>query len=97
MRIDDNLISYLEKLSCLLLSEEEKSRLAGELEKIIGYMARLSGLDTAGVAERSHPFDNVNALREDIVAPSMDRALLLQNAPDVSGGMIVAPKTVEQG
>ncbi|MCL2212202.1 MAG: Asp-tRNA(Asn)/Glu-tRNA(Gln) amidotransferase subunit GatC [Treponema sp.] len=95
MQIDDNLISYLEDLSCLTLSDGEKSRLTGDLQKILDYMARLSELDTGGVSERSHPFDNVNAFRDDEARPSFDKELILMNAPVKNEEMIIAPKTVE--
>ena len=95
MQIDDKLISYLEDLSCLTLSESEKSRLTGDLRKILDYMARLGELDTSGVSERSHPYDNVNAFRDDIECPSFDRELILMNAPVKNDGMIIAPKTID--
>ena len=95
MKIDDELIAYLEDLSCLTLSDSEKNRLSGDLQKILDYMARLGELNTAGVSERSHPFDNVNAFRDDEVRPSYDRDLILKNAPVKNEEMIIAPKTVE--
>ena len=95
LQIDDKLISYLEDLSCLTLSESEKCRLKGDLQKILDYMARLGELDTTGVTERSHPFDNVNAFRDDEARPSFDRELILKNAPVKNNEMILAPKTVE--
>jgi len=95
MYIDDKLISYLEDLSCLTLSAEEKNRLTGDLQKILDYMARLGELDTGGVPECSHPFNNVNVFRDDKVCPSFDRALILQNAPAKNKEMFIAPKTVE--
>ena len=95
MQIDDNLISYLEDLSCLTLTVGEKSRLTGDLQKILDYIERLSELDTTGISERSHPFDNVNAFRDDEARPSYDRELILKNAPVKNGEMIIAPKTVE--
>jgi len=95
MQIDDKLISYLEDLSCLTLSDSEKNRLSGDLQKILDYMARLGELDTTGVSERSHPFDNVNAFRDDEARPSFDRDLILKNAPVKNSEMIIAPKTVE--
>jgi len=95
MQIDDKLITYLEDLSCLTLSDSEKSRLAGDLQKILDYMARLGELDTAGVSERSHSFDNVNVFRDDAVSPSIDRELILKNAPVRNNEFIIAPKTVE--
>jgi|GEM_PF-848093 len=95
MQIDEKLIAYLEDLSYLTLSEEEKQRLAGDLREILGSMARLDELDTKGVPERSHPFDDVSFFRDDEVKPSFDRELILQNAPDRDYETFIAPKTVE--
>jgi len=95
MQIDDKLISYLEDLSCLTLSDSEKSRLRVDLQKILDYMARLGRLDTAGITERSHPFDKVNAFRDDKVRASFNREFILKNAPVKNDEMIIAPKTVE--
>jgi aspartyl/glutamyl-tRNA(Asn/Gln) amidotransferase C subunit len=95
MQIDDKLLSYLEDLSCLTLSDNEKTRLTNDLQEILDYMARLGEIDTDGVVERSHPFDNVNVFRDDEARPSFDRALILQNAPNKNDQMIIAPKTVE--
>ena len=95
MQIDDKLLAYLEDLSCLTLSADEKTRLTHDLQEILDYMARLGEIDTNGVVERSHPFDNVNDFREDEARPSFDRALILQNAPVRNDEAIIAPKTVE--
>jgi aspartyl/glutamyl-tRNA(Asn/Gln) amidotransferase C subunit len=95
MQIDDELISYLEDLSCLTLSDGEKTRLKGDLQEILDYMARLGELNTEGVSERSHPFDNVNVFRDDEVRPSFDRELILKNAAVKNDEMFIAPKTVE--
>jgi len=95
MQIDGELIAYLEDLSCLTLSSDEKNRLIGDLEEILNGMARLGELNTDGVSERSHPFDNVNAFRNDEALSSFDRELILKNAPDRSDEMFIAPKTVE--
>jgi aspartyl/glutamyl-tRNA(Asn/Gln) amidotransferase C subunit len=95
MKIDDKLLEYLEDLSCLTLSDDEKLRLKKDLQEILDYMARLGALNTDGVVERSHPFDVTNAFRDDIVHPSFDRELILQNAPVRNEEFFIAPKTVE--
>jgi aspartyl/glutamyl-tRNA(Asn/Gln) amidotransferase C subunit len=95
MQIDDKLLSYLEDLSCLTLSDNEKTRLSKDLQEILDYMARLGEIDTNGVIERSHPFDNVNVFRDDTVCSSFDRELILKNAPVRNDQSIIAPKTVE--
>ena len=95
MIIDDKLITYLEDLSCLKLSDIEKERLSEDLEKILNYMQRLGELDLTGVPELSHPFNEVNAFRYDIPGASFDRELILRNAPVRNDEMFIAPKTVE--
>ena len=95
MQIDEKLISYLEDLSFLTLSAEEKSRLIGDFQKILDSMEKLGRLNTDGVSGRSHPFDNVNVFREDQLLPSLDRELVLKNAAERNDEMIIAPRTVE--
>lgn len=95
MTIDEKLIGYLEDLSCLALSADEKQRLTKDLNNILALMAKLNELDTSGTPERSHPFDQVNNFREDVVQPSLDRERILRNAPDRNDAMFIAPKTVE--
>ena len=56
MVIDDKLIQYLEDLSRLHLTEEEKEKSKEELGKILNYVDMLNELDTTGVEEMSHPF-----------------------------------------
>jgi aspartyl-tRNA(Asn)/glutamyl-tRNA(Gln) amidotransferase subunit C len=95
MTIDANLITYLEDLSCLTLSDAEKSRLTGDLQDILVAVDKLSELDTSGVPERSHPFDDVNAFRPDEAKPSFAREAILQNAAQHNEEAFIAPKTVE--
>jgi len=99
MQIDNSLISYLEDLSCLFFSDEEKNRLIDDLQKTLTSLTGLSELDTAGVPESASPWDtfndNVNIFRADEVRPSLDRALLLQNAPVKNEEFFIAPKTVD--
>ena len=95
MQIDDDLISYLEELSCLALLDDEKQRISDDLKRILGYIQRLGELDTEGVPERSHPFDDVNAFRKDEAGASFDRDLIIKNAPVRDGRMFIAPKTVD--
>ena len=95
MKIDDKLILYLEGLSCLDLSDSEKTRLKADLKKILDGMECLADLNTEDVPERSHPFDHTNAFRDDVVQASYARELILKNAPDRTADMFSAPKTVE--
>jgi len=95
MQIDDRLITYLEDLSHLALSPSEKTRLTGDLGKILDGMAQLMELNTADTPEYSLSFKAVNVFLDDEPRPSFDRELLLKNTPHRNAEMIIAPKTIE--
>ena len=81
MTIDDKLITYLEDLSRLKLSEDEEKKAKEDLGKILAYIDKLNELDTTDMEAISHPFSFTNNFREDEAAASADRELILKNAP----------------
>ena len=95
MVIDDKLIQYLEDLSRLHLTEEEKEKSKEELGKILNYVDMLNELDTTGVEEMSHPFSFTNNSREDEAVNTENREALLANAPEQKDGCFKVPQTVE--
>lgn len=90
----DETMEYLEILSQISLTEEEKQETAGELKKILAYMEKLEELDTDGVEPMSHVFPVQNVFREDIVEREDQRDALLENAPQKKEGQYLVPKTV---
>ena len=95
MRIDDELITYLESLSKLELTPQERAQTKAELGAFIGYIAKLSEVDTQGLPALSHPFGVVNRFREDEVEPSLPRELVLRGAPEKDEQCYQVPQTVE--
>ena len=95
MQVDDKLLSYLEDLTFLTLTDNEKTVLAQDLQKILNGITKINELNTDGVPECIHPFHKVNVFRDDEGIPSLDRELVLKNAPVRNDEMFVAPKTVE--
>lgn len=90
----DETMEYLEILSQISLTEEEKQETAGELKKILAYMEKLEELDTDGVKPMSHVFPVQNVFREDIVEREDQWEALLENAPQKKEGQYLVPKTV---
>lgn len=90
----DETMEYLEILSQISLTEEEKQETAGELKKILAYMEKLEELDTDGVEPMSHVFPVQNVFREDIVEREDQREALFENAPQKKEGQYLVPKTV---
>ena len=90
----DETMEYLEILSQISLTEEEKNQTAEELEKILDYMKKLEELDTEGIEPMSHVFPVQNVFREDVVENGDQREAMLQNAPEKKEGQYLVPKTV---
>ena len=95
MQITEDLIEYLGELSRLYLSDDEKKSMGSDLSDILNYVDKLSEIDTSGMSEMSHPFEDVNCFREDAVVNSDDRDRLLSNAPDSRGSYFKVFKTVD--
>ncbi len=94
MKIDKALISKLEKLARLELSEPEQDKLVTDLSSILKMVEKLEEVDTSNVAPLSYITETVNALREDKVAHQLDRDKALSNAPNQDGKFFKVPKVI---
>ncbi|MDD2455047.1 MAG: Asp-tRNA(Asn)/Glu-tRNA(Gln) amidotransferase subunit GatC [Kiritimatiellae bacterium] len=88
-------VSYVAELARLDLTPEEKRLFQAQLETIVGYVDQIASVDVSGVEATMHGQPLVNVMREDEVAPSLDRERFLANAPDRSGAEFRLPKIVE--
>jgi aspartyl-tRNA(Asn)/glutamyl-tRNA(Gln) amidotransferase subunit C len=84
-------VVYVAKLARLELSEEETTLFAAQLSSVIDHVAALRRLDTTGVQPTSHPLELVNVLRADVVVPSLERDVVLANAPATEDGKFKVP------
>ena len=92
MKID---VGYVAELARLELTDEEKAVFQPQLENIVKYVEKISEVDVDGVEPMMHGRTLVNAFREDVVRPSMDREAALANAPKRAGDEFLLPKIVE--
>ncbi len=95
MKITEEMVDYISRLSRLRLPDGEKAAMTAQLEGIVAYMDVLDGLDTAGTEPMSHVFPLKNVTRPDETAPSQAREELLANGPAVKDGAFLVPRTVE--
>jgi aspartyl-tRNA(Asn)/glutamyl-tRNA(Gln) amidotransferase subunit C len=95
MVINDELISKLEGLSKLKLSDSEKAVLKSELASIIQMFDKIGEVDTAGISPLIHMTDTVNIMREDIGTNPLAREQALKNAPVSIGPYFAVPKVIE--
>lgn len=93
MKID---VAYVSELARLELTDAEKALFQPQLENIVKYVEKISGVDVSGVDPMMHGRETVNALREDVVRPSLSAEVALANAPKRVGDEFLLPKIVEK-
>ena len=74
-------VRKLALLARLEISDEEVEHLAPQLESILGFVAKLSELDTTDVDPMTTALDVDNRWRRDEILPGLDRDAALANAP----------------
>jgi len=88
-------IAYVARLARIDLSEEELDRYRDQLGVILDHAARVQQLPTDDVVPTAHPLSMVNAFRPDEVTPSLERSVVLDQAPATEDGFIRVPPALE--
>jgi aspartyl-tRNA(Asn)/glutamyl-tRNA(Gln) amidotransferase subunit C len=92
MDIDVKKIAHLSRIQ---LTDAEAQELAPQLSSIMGYIDKLSEVNTDGVAPTAHPHDVAMPQRADVVTNPSRRDALQQPAPRTESGLYVVPKVLE--
>ena len=96
MQVDNALLTKLEKLSFLKVSDDKREEIIGQLSEIVSFVDNLSELDTDGISDKFAMNDNATITRED--TPSCDRTIndnIIKNAPNSADNFFIVPKIIE--
>jgi aspartyl-tRNA(Asn)/glutamyl-tRNA(Gln) amidotransferase subunit C len=88
-------VEHIAALARLELTDDEKERFAGQLSAILEHAARLSAVDTSGIAPTSSVLPAHSVLRPDRPRPGLDLPALLSNAPQVEQNQFRVPPVRE--
>ena len=88
-------VSQIANLARLSLNDTQSAEYAQSLNKILGMMETLKGIDTEGVEPLKSPFDHAQPLRQDIVTESNHREEYQAIAPAVQDGLYLVPRVIE--
>ena len=94
-------VERVAELAHLELAPEETPRMLHDLNAILDYVAELNELDTTGVAPLAQVSELLTeagaaALRADLPLLSLDRAVVLAQAPETDGVFFKVPKVIER-
>lgn len=96
MQVDDALIDKLSKLAMLEFNDEEREEIKNDLQKMIGFIDKLSELDTTGVEPLLHMSPAHNVLRDDVPGSMLNREEALNNAPLHDGEYFKVPRVIHK-
>ncbi len=96
MQVTNELMDKLARLSMLDIAEDERETLRSDLERMIGFVARLQELDTGGVTPLMHMSRATSVLREDLPGGMLSKEDALANAPNTDGSYFLVPKMIKK-
>ncbi len=85
------------RLARLAVPEDQLSRYADELGRILEHVARLQAVDTVDVPPTANPLEVGGVARRDDPRPGLEAQAGLTNAPAAHAGMFLVPRVVENG
>jgi aspartyl-tRNA(Asn)/glutamyl-tRNA(Gln) amidotransferase subunit C len=88
-------VKKIANLSRIRLTDNEAQELAPQLSSIMGYIDKLSEVNTDGISPTAHPHDVAMPQRPDMVSNPDRRDALQQPAPRTESGLYVVPKVLE--
>jgi aspartyl-tRNA(Asn)/glutamyl-tRNA(Gln) amidotransferase subunit C len=97
-------VQRVAELARLELTPEETGPMVRDLNAILDYVAELNELDTSNVAplaqmseiETGSGGGAIATLRADQVVPSLNRAVVMQQAPETDQSFFKVPKVIER-
>lgn len=89
--IDREQVLHVARLARLQLDDDEVERMSVELSDVLGHIERIGELDLEGVPPTFHVIEVGNALRPDVVRPSLPHDVALESAPATADGGFCVP------
>ena len=96
MKISDELVQHIAHLARLEFEGDDLNQIKGDMSKIIGFMDKLSELDTENVEPLIFMTDEVNVLREDKSERKLTSEDALKNAPKRDSDYFRIPKVLDK-
>jgi aspartyl-tRNA(Asn)/glutamyl-tRNA(Gln) amidotransferase subunit C len=96
MAITRDEVAHLARLARLALTDAELDHFAGQLDQIIGAVARVQEVAAEGIPPMTHAVPVVNVLRDDVVRPPLTPEQALACAPAAEQGRFRVPRILTE-
>ena len=89
-------VAHLARLARLAVTDDELDRFAGQLDVILGAVARVGEVAAADIPPTTHAVPLSNVLRPDVVVASLPREAVLAGAPAVEDDKFRVPRILDE-
>jgi len=96
MKITNKLIQDIAALAKLEFDEKSAEQMKVDLERIIGFIDKLSEIDTDGVEPLIYLSEEVSVLREDGIKAMVSQVEALKNAPEKDSDYFKVPTILKK-
>ena len=96
IKIDDKLIADLSRLAKLRFDDNSAEKMKGDLNKIIGFVDKLSEIDTDGIDPLIYMSSELNVLRADKISNEISQKDALKNAPQKDSDYFKVPTVLKK-
>ena len=96
MKVDTKLIKDLSRLAKLNFDEKTIEEMKSDFENILGFIDKLSEIDTEGVEPLIYLSDEVNVLRSDKIDEEVTQEQALKNAPNKDSDYFKVPTVLKK-
>jgi aspartyl-tRNA(Asn)/glutamyl-tRNA(Gln) amidotransferase subunit C len=89
-------VAHLARLARLAVTDAELDVFAGQIDVILGAVARVGEVAAADIPPTSHAVPTTNVLRPDELRPCLPREAVLAEAPDVEERKFRVPRILSE-
>jgi len=96
MKVDENMIDKIAKLSMLEFDEKQKPTIINDMNKMLEFINKLNEINTDSVEPLIHISEEKNILRKDISNTYISQQEALKNAPMKDSTYFKMPKVLDK-
>jgi aspartyl-tRNA(Asn)/glutamyl-tRNA(Gln) amidotransferase subunit C len=96
MKVNNKLIQDLSRLAKLNFNEQASDKMKGDLDKIIGFVDKLSEIDTENIEPLIYLSEEENVLRADEIKHEVSQKTALKNAPQKDSDYFKVPTVLKK-
>jgi aspartyl-tRNA(Asn)/glutamyl-tRNA(Gln) amidotransferase subunit C len=95
MELNPDSLRKIAHLSRIAITDDEIASYTESLRRIFNVIIEMHEKETEHTKPLSHPLEGAQPLRADKITEENQRALLQENAPQVTAGLYIIPKFVD--